>query len=89
MQRHNAGLRAGADQRQDQGQRADGRGWLRGTHLRERVKAIGTGEQTEGQQQRHRAEGRHDQINVAGAHIIGDAMVRHHPIDRPRGARDT
>ena len=85
VQRHDAGLRAGADQSEDQHQRAERGGWMRGAHLRERVKAVGAGEQAEGEQQSERAEARHDQIDVAGAHVLGHAMVRHH--QRPRRQR--
>ena len=85
MQRHDAGLRAGADQRQDQGQRAERRRGMRGAHLREGIKAVGPGEQAEGEQQSERAEARHHQIDVAGAHVVGHAVVRHH--QRPRGQR--
>ena len=58
---------------------------MRGAHLRERVKSVRAGEQAEGEQQRERAEARHHQIDVAGAHVLRDAMVRHH--QRPRGER--
>ena len=43
----------------------------------ERVGAIGPGEQAEGEQQRERAEARHHQIDVTGAHVLLDLIVRH------------
>ena len=85
MQRHEAGLGAGADQRQDQGKRAEHRGRVRRAHLREGVEPVGPREQAEGEQQSQRAEARHDQIDVAGADIVGHAMVRHD--QRPRRQR--
>ncbi len=85
VQRHDAGLRSGADQRQNQNQRARRRGRRRCAHLGKGIGAVGAGEQAEAEQQRHRAEARHHQIDVAGAQIVGLAMMRHH--QRPRGER--
>ena len=51
----------------------------------EGVVAVRTGEQAETQQQARRAEARHDQVDKAGAHILGHAMVRHH--QRPGSKR--
>ena len=47
MQRHEAGLRSGADQRQHQHQRGDPGGRVRGAHRVERVAAGGAGQQAE------------------------------------------
>ena len=77
MQRHQAGLGAGADQRQDQDQCGERCRGMRGAHRVETVAAVGTGEQAECQEQRERAETRHHQIDVAGVHIVAFAMVRH------------
>ena len=85
VQRHDAGFRSGADQRQDQREGADRRGWMRGAHRVETVKSAGAGEQAEAEQQSKRAEARHDQINVAGVDVLRHAMMRHH--QRPRRQR--
>ena len=85
MQRHDAGLGAGSDQREDERQRAERRRRMRGAHLRESVEAVRAGQEAEGEQQRERAEARHHQIDVAGAHVFRDARVRHH--QRPGGER--
>ena len=78
MQRHDAGLRSGADQRENQHQRAERGRRMDGAHLREGIKAVGAGEQAEGEQQSERAKARHDQIDVAGPHVLWNAMMRHH-----------
>ena len=57
----------------------------RAAHLGEGVAAVRPGEQAEGQQQRERAEARHDDVDVAGAPIVGVVVVRHH--QRPRRQR--
>ena len=44
---------------------------------REGVAAVGADQQTEGEQQRERAEARHDQVDVAGAGVVADLVVRH------------
>ncbi len=78
MQRHEAGLRACADQNEPQD---DGRENRRPLHLADAFKGVvsgGTCEQAERQQQRKRAETRHHEIDVAGLDILPDAMVRHH-----------
>ena len=51
----------------------------------EGIIAVGAGEQAEGEQQRQRAEARHQQIDVAGAHVLADPMMRDH--QRPGGER--
>jgi len=85
VQRHDPGFRSGADQREDKRQHSHQRGGMRRAHLRECIKAVRPGQQAEAEQQRERAEARHNQVDVAGAHIVGHAMVRHH--QRPRGER--
>ena len=78
VQRHEAGLRTRSDQRQDERQRAEhGRG-MRRAHLCKRIEAFGPGKQAERQQQSHRPETRHNQIDVSGTHVFGHAMMRHH-----------
>ena len=72
MQRHQAGLRAGADQREDQHQRGEPGGRMRRADGVEGVVAVRAGEQAEGEQQRERAEARHHQIDVAGAQVLAD-----------------
>ena len=47
MKRHEAGFGAGADQSEDQRQRAERRRRMRGAHLREGVEAVGSGKQAE------------------------------------------
>ena len=73
VQRHEAGLRAGAEQRQAPAPAPASAGdGVRGAHGGEGVAAVGPGEQAEGEQQRERAEARHDEIDVAGARVVGD-----------------
>ena len=76
MQRHQARLRAGAEEDQDQDQSGERGG--RAAHLGERVSAAAAGEQSEGEQQAERAEARHDDVDVAGAPVLGIAVMRHH-----------
>ena len=85
MQRHEAGLRAGADQHEDQHQRRQPGGWHARRGWRRRRSCRRAGEQAEGEQQSQRAEARHQQIDVAGAHIVAVAMMRDH--QRPGGER--
>ena len=86
MQRHEPGLGAGAEQRENEDKRAGKPGRGMGCADRvERVAAIGPGEQAEGEQQRERAEARHDQVDVARANVAALAMMRHD--QRPRGER--
>ena len=85
MQRHHAGLRAGADERKHQHQRGQRRGWVRRAHRIEGVVAVGAGEQAEGEQQRQRAEARHQQIDVARPQIFALPVMRDH--QRPGGER--
>ena len=77
VQRHQAGLGAGADQRQDENGRRRCLGRVRGADVGKGVAAIGTRQQPEREQQRERAEARHDQVDIAGADIVGDLMMRH------------
>ena len=85
VQRHQAGLRSGADQRQHQHERGDARRRVRGAHRGEGVAAGGAGQQAEAQQQRQAGEARHHEIDVAGAGVAALAVVRHH--QRPGGER--
>ena len=83
VQRHQPGLGAGAQEGKDQD---DGRkSAAAGAHVCERVAARAAGQQAEGQQQRERAEARHQDVDVARAGILGIMMVRHH--QRPRRQR--
>jgi hypothetical protein len=50
-----------------------------------RVVAVAAGEQAESEQQGHRAEAGHQQINVAGADVLRFFVMRHH--QRPGGER--
>ena len=59
-------------------------GWLARIEF-ERISAVRPGKQAEGEQERERAEARHHQIDVAGAHVLPDLIVRHH--QRPRRKR--
>ena len=85
VQRHDAGLRSGADQRKHQGECGDARCRVRGTHRVEAVAAGWSGQQAEAQQQGEAGEACHDDVDVAGVRIAGFAMVRHH--QRPGGER--
>ena len=78
MQRHEAGLGAGADERKNKHECGERRGGVRGANLGEAVAAVRPGKQPEGEQQRERAEARHDQIDVPGLRVVAHAMVRHH-----------
>ena len=71
MQRHETRLRAGADQGEDEDERGKSGGGVALADRVEGVSALRPGEQAEGEQQRERAEARHDQIDVAGAHVLG------------------
>ena len=44
----------------------------------EGVLAFRTRQQAEGEQQSERAEARHDEIDIAGPHVLADLVVRHH-----------
>ena len=85
MQRHEADLRAGADLHEDQRQRGEFGQWLREANGLESVIAIAAGEQAERQQQRQRAEARHQQIDESGTEIFAQFMIRDH--QRPGGQR--
>jgi hypothetical protein len=78
MQRDEAGLRARTGERQHENQ--GGRERLRVVRADrlERVVALGPCKHAEGEQQGQRAEGRHDQIDVAGAGIFRRGVVGHH-----------
>ena len=85
MQRHEAGLRAGAEQHQTEHERGERRRRDGCSRIAvEGVAAVGPGEQAEGEQQRERAEARHDQIDVAGAHILALADGAPSPAPRRR-----
>src|SRR5476649_317202 len=58
---------------------------MRSAHSVKGIIAVGAGEQTEGEQQRERAEARHQQIDVADAHVLSDPMMCDH--QRPGGER--
>jgi hypothetical protein len=49
------------------------------------IAAVGARQQSEGEQERERAEARHDQIDVSRADVIAGAMMRHD--QRPRRQR--
>ena len=67
--RHKAGLGAGADEDQDQDQARQG--LTGGPDVGKGIAAGGAGKQAEGEQQRERAEARHDDVDVAGAAVVG------------------
>jgi len=75
VQRHDAGFGARTDQSEYQRERAKRRRWMGGAHLCECVEAVGAGEQAKSEQQCQRAKACHDQIDVAGTHVVGQAMV--------------
>ena len=85
MQRHDAGLGTGADERQHQNQSAGERRQRRRAHGGEGVAAGGAGEQAEGEQQCQRAGAGHDDIDEAGLAILGVLVMGHD--QRPRGQR--
>ena len=85
VQRHEARLGAGADQREREDDGGDARRRRRVADRVERVAAGRARQQTEREQQRERAEARHQQVDVAGRRVAGPAMVRHH--ERPRRER--
>ena len=76
VQRHQSGLGPGADQHEDQDDAGEGR--RGGPDLGEGIAATTAGEQAEGQQQRERAEARHDDVDVTCAPVLGIGVVRHH-----------
>ena len=78
VERHEARFRARTDQRKQQHQGACDRIRMVPAHRRERIAAVGPCQQTERQQQRQRAEARHDEIDEARAGVLRRAVVRHH-----------
>ena len=85
MQRHQAGLGAGAEQHQNQHQcRRIGR-MLRGANGCKSVVSRRSRQQAEREQQRERAEACHHQIDVTGPGVAPFAMMRHDK--RPRRQR--
>ena len=78
MQRHKPCLGARAEQRKTQRQSGDRGGWMRGPDISEGIAAVRTREQTEGEQQRERAEARHDDIHVSRPYIVRHPMMRQH-----------
>ena len=78
MQRHQACLRARANQRQQQHDHAGDHVRMTGPHRRKSVVAARSRKQTERQQQRQRAEACHHEIDETGARILRSAMVGHH-----------
>ncbi len=85
VQRHQARFRAGAEQRQDQHHRRQPGGRMRVADGVEHIVAIGAGQETEGEQQRQRAEARHHQIDEAGAQVL--ALLVMGDDQRPRRQR--
>jgi len=85
VQRHQAGLRSGAEQHQDEHEYAGRLAVLDGTDRGKPVASRGSGEQAECQQQRQRAEARHHQIDIARPCVAGFAVMRHD--QRPRCQR--
>ena len=85
VQRDKAGLGAGAEQHESQDSGGDELGGLGSTHRVECVISARSGQQTESEQQRQRAEARHDEIDVSCPRVVLFAMVRHD--ERPRGER--
>ena len=75
MKRHKTRLRARADQRQQEHHGACERVRMMRAHRGEGIAAFGSGHQAERQQQRERAEGRHDEIDVSRAGIFRRAVV--------------
>ena len=83
VQRHEARLGTGSDERKhqdDRGYRARRRRAADGV---ERIAAARPGEQSESEQQGKRSEARHEQIEIAGRRVAARAMVSHD--QRPRG----
>ena len=58
---------------------------MRGADGVEGIIAVGAGEQAEGEQQRQRAEARHQQIDVARPQVLAQLVMRDH--QRPGGER--
>ena len=85
VQRHEAGLGAGAEH--DQGQHDAARHGRRVARADrgEIVAALGPGQHAEGEQQRQRAEAGHRQVDVARARIVGVLVMGHD--QRPRRER--
>ena len=77
VQRHEACLGAGADQREDQnGGRERGRG-LGSTDVIKGIATVWSCQQPEGKQQGNGPEACHDQVEVACPHVVDDAVMRH------------
>ncbi len=85
VQRHQAGLRAGSKQHQDQHQHGDVRRMLGRANRRKSVVSRRSRQQAEAQQQRQRAEACHHQVDVARLGVARFTMVRHD--QRPGGER--
>ena len=85
VQRNEAGLGPRAEQHENQDNSSDERGGLHGAYRFECVVSTWPRQQTESEQQRQRAEARHDEIDVTCPRIVLFAMVRHD--ERPRGER--
>ncbi|MEY9882092.1 hypothetical protein ABIA43_003626 [Bradyrhizobium sp. USDA 328] len=84
VQRHQAGLGAGAQQHEDHNHAGQRSGRMRGSDRIEIVTGAAR-EQAEGEQQRQRAETRHQKIDIAGADILDLPVMRHD--HRPGGQR--
>ena len=85
VQRNQAALRAAADERGRQHQGGDHRLGRMGADGVEGIAAGRPGEAAEGEQQRHRADRRHDEIEMAGAPAFRVGVAGHD--QRPRGER--
>ena len=85
VERIQAGLGARARQRQREDDAGQRRRRDVSAHRRERIAARRTGQQREGEQQRQRAEARHDNVDEPGPRVAGVAVARHD--QRPRGER--
>ena len=85
MQRHEASLRAGADQHKNENERDKRWRVLAVADRVEGESSVWPGEQSEGEQKRERAEARHDEIDIARAQILTHLIMRHH--QRPGGER--
>ena len=87
VQRHKPGFRSGSDQREDEAPLPRSRRPAGSRAWRRRRSRLWAGQQAESEQQGQAAEGRHDEVDEAGARaaMAGVALMRHH--QRPGGQR--